>query len=391
MQKIIVLLLASSLTLSAMSYKSFKKHVLKNSKILQSKQLSVQAVQEESNILLRPSNPNLELEGSHFDPDLSRNAYGYSVGISQNIRTGSYFKSLQNKADANRQLAYTYMTQGRAAFIRELETLYTNYVYQEKLLTLLHREYSLSKRISSIVKEQYQNGSQTKVEYLKTKTQALTVKTEIFQTEQKVQSIYYALLGLAGINKKVSLQKTFIYPVSSRINKSSKASPSQKILEAKAKVYESDLQVNNRVLKSFNLKAGIEKEPDQSILRIGVSIPLPFFDQNREERALAMIKMQQAKLDQEQLLLSQETQKKALHHSIRSLSEQYHTLKNAEAQLKELMGLLEEGYRIAKGSLFELLETKNKLIQTRKMILETQKELNTQRITLNYLKGKYNE
>ena len=62
-----------------------------------------------------------------------------------------------------------------------------------------------------------------------------------------------------------------------------------------------------------------------------------------------------------------------------------------EKDQNELLLLFEEGYRISKGSLLDLLLTKRKLVSTRKTLIETVKLLNEQKIQLNYLQGKYND
>jgi outer membrane protein TolC len=77
--------------------------------------------------------------------------------------------------------------------------------------------------------------------------------------------------------------------------------------------------------------------------------------------------------------------------AIRELSNQYHALKILQTEQQELTALLQEGYTIAKGSLFQLMTAKNKLIQTRKSLLQTQKMINDQKIELRFLQGDYND
>jgi len=77
--------------------------------------------------------------------------------------------------------------------------------------------------------------------------------------------------------------------------------------------------------------------------------------------------------------------------SIRELSAQYNALKTLQKEQQELTSLLQEGYKIAKGSLFEMMSAKDKLIQTRKALLQTQKIMNDQKIELRFLQGDYND
>jgi hypothetical protein len=219
----------------------------------------------------------------------------------------------------------------------------------------------------------------------------MMVRTNILSAKRTAKSTYYQMLGLSGLNREVTLQKKFIYPLSSTITGSGGNSPLSNILSAQKENFASEVEINDRSFKSYSLLGELEKEPDQSIARIGISLPIPLFNQNREEKALATIKMRQAELDQEYLQANETMQREALTYSIRELTTQYQSLKVLEKEQKELMELFEEGYRISKGSLLDLMLTKQKLVNTWKSLLSTHKMVNDQRIELNYLQGKYNE
>ena len=391
MIKILMIFFTFSLTLFGMSYAKLKKHTLKHAKVLKSQQLSLQVAQQKNHILLRTTNPTLTLEASRFNDTLNNSDFGYSINTSQTIRTESYFNGLKEKTYASTLLNKAFVTQGKARYIKTLEEVYTDYVYQNKMLKLLKEEYKLSKEVTSIVKERYKNGSDTKVSYLQAKTETLTLKTQMYTTKQQQDKLYYQLLVIAGFSKKVKLEKKFIYSVSPKVKHTSKPSPQQKVLQAKEKLYQSDLTMSMSGVQSYDLYAGMEKEPDQSILRVGISIPLLVHNDRSEERVLARLQGQQAKLDSEQLSLNLHSQKKMLRASIRELSMQYHTLKALQKEQHTLFLLLQEGYQIAQGSLFQLMHVKNRLIQTRKSLIQTDKIINNQKIQLYFLQGDYNE
>ncbi len=391
MTKIIMLFLTFSLTLFGMSYAKFKEHTLKNSKILKSQQLSLQATQQENNILLRTANPTLSLEASRFDEEIGKNSFGYSISASQTIRTSSYMEGIKNKTYASTLLRKAFVRQGKAGYIKALEVLYTNYVYQNKMLTLLQQEYKLSNKVTDMVKERFKNGSDNKVSYLQAKTETLGLKTQTYTLKQQINTLYYQLLTIAGLRKRVSLEKKFIYSVSSKTKNSSKVSPSQQILQAKEKLYQSNLNIHQSSFQNYDVYAGVDKEPDQSILRLGINIPISIYNDRSEERMLAKLQSQQVKLDREQLSLNVHSQKQMLKASIGELSAQYNALKTLQKQQQELTSLLQEGYKIAKGSLFEMMSAKNKLIQTKKSLLQTQKIINDQKIELRFLQGEYND
>jgi outer membrane protein TolC len=391
MQKIIMIFLGLSLTAFGMSYKEFKKYTQKNAKVLQSKALSIQTTQEENRILLRTQNPTLGFEASHFNLQGSDSSFQYSGSISQTIRTGNYYSGLEDKADANTLLQQAYVLDGKAGYMRTLENFYTEYVYQSKLLTLLEEEYTLSNKVSNIVKQRYENGSENKVAYLQAKTDTLSLKTEMFTTKQEMNTLYYQLLAIAGLRKKIHLEKQFIYSISSQVQTSNHTNSKQQILQAKEKLLESQIRMNESSIESYDLYSSIEDEPDQSIIRVGISIPLPIFNDKSEEKMLAKLQREQLILDSEQLEIDISTQKDMIKSSIKELSNQYQALKVLKKEQQLLNDLLQEGYKISQGSIFVMMNAKNKLIQTQKSLLQTQKIINNKKIDLRFIQGQYND
>jgi outer membrane protein TolC len=391
MNKITFVFLGLSITAFGMSYTQFKAHTLKHAKALQSQALDISKTQAKNALVLRTKNPTVSLEVGRYDPEFQSEAYGYSVSASQKVRTNSYLDALTNNADAQTVLSRLLTTQGKAIYIKTLETLYTNYVYQSKMLTLLKEEIKLSKKMTSIAKERYKNGSETKVIYLQAKTQSLSLKTELHSIKVQRDRLYYKLLAMAGYTQKVSLDKKFIYTIHSKSRYENSVNIQEQILQAKQKIYASELATKSETFRSYELTAGLEKEPEQSILRVGISLPLPLYHNRAEEKILAKLKMQQLILDQEQLSLTNHNNKKMLKSAMNERTQQYQALKLLKKEQQSLTNLLTEGYQIAQGSLFELMLSKNRLIQTKKQLLQTQKEINMQNIALRYLQGAYND
>jgi len=386
-----MIFLTLGLSAYGMSYEKFKKYTQKNAKVLQSQVLSLQTTQEQNKILLRSQNPIFGLEASRFNPQGTDSSFQYSGSISQTIRTGNYYSGLEEKADANTLLQQAYVRDGKAGYIRTLENFYTEYVYQSKLLTLLQEEYTLSNKVNHIVKQRYENGSENKVAYLQAKTDTLSLKTEMFTTKQEMNALYYQLLAIAGLTKKVHLEKQFIYSISSQIATSSHTNPKQQILQAKEKLLKSQIRMNESSIESYDLYSSIEDEPDQSIVRIGISIPLPIFNDKSEEKMLAKLQREQLTLDSEQLEIDIFTQKERLKSSIKELVNQYQALKTLKKEQQLLNDLLQEGYKISQGSIFIMMNAKNKLIQTQKSLLQTQKNINNKKIDLRFIQGQYND
>ncbi len=391
MKKIIMIFLTFSLFSFGMSYEKFKKLTLKNAKFLQRQALSLQVTQEQNNILLRSQNPTLGLQVSRFNPKQISTSYNYAAFLTQSIRTGNYYGAQEDQASAQSLLQNAYVQDGKAGYISTLEKLYTEYVYQNKLLALLQDEYRLSKQVTDIVKQRYDTGSENRVSYLQAKTDTIALKTQMYTTRQVLKTLYYQLLSIAGLKKSVSLEKNFIYTVSGKNTNEIKTNTKQKILDAQTKLLKSKIRMNESIINSYQIYGGIENEPDQSILRVGINIPIPVFNTKSEEKQLAKLQAQQLSLDKEQLEIDLFTQAKMLNASIKELSAQYYALKSLKTEQHTLYKLLKEGYEIAQGSIFVMMNTKNKLIQTQKSLLQTQKMINTQKIELRFIQGQYND
>ena len=391
MKKIVMISLGVSICAFGMSYDTFKKYTEKNAKILQKQALSLEHTQAKNLIRLRSKNPTMGLEASQFSPTGIDNSFHYAVSVSQTVRTSSYFEGLEQKSDALYLLQEAFVSDGKAGYLRKLEILYTQYVYQSKLLSLLKNEYNLSKKVSNIVEIRYKNGSETKVAYLQAKTDTLALKTQMFSSKQEMNKLYYQLLSIAGLKKKVSLEKQFIYEISAHINHNTKQNSRQKILSAQAKVLKGQLSMDKNRIEEYEVYAGIDDEPEQSVLRLGVSMALPIFNNKSEERRLVKLKSQELALDKEQLDIDLYTQTQMIHASIKALWEQHRTLKILKDEQQQLNNLLQEGYKISQGSIFVMMNAKNKLIQTQKSLLQTKKEINMQKIELYFIKGIYND
>ncbi len=376
---------------STMSYTKLKHYALTHSKILKSQALSLQITKQKNNIALRSKNPQLNFGISQYNPDMTSSQYGYTVTASQTLRTQSYIKGIEAKTLAKEKLQSALITQGKATYMKTLEKRYTEYVYADKLLLLLKKEYKLSNKVTTIVKERYQSGSENRVSYLRAKTETLALKTEISMIKQQINRYYHQLLAMAGFQKNISIQKRFIYKVSSKFKKGSKPLAQKKILEAKKQQYASQIEMNQNSFQEYDIYAGIEKEPDQSIVHLGISFSLPLHHDRAQERTLAKLKMHQIELEEAQLSLDINRQKRMLKESIKELTIQYHSLKALQKEQQGLTTLLKEGYTIAQGSLFELMRAKNKLLQTQKTLLQTKKMINDQKIELRFLQGDYND
>ncbi len=388
--KAILLLTVASMWLlaetTAMSFESFKQKTLKNSNTINAQKLSIDIAQKEQSLSENYANPSIGAGSNRYENDK-----GWEIGFAQPVRLPGFGSDLKRLNDSKVEFAVASYQQKRAEFIRNLEISYTEFVYQKQSILLLQRELELAKRIESISKNRLKNGVGTRAKHLRATIETKSVETKLLAQKQNANNYYFRLLELASISKQPLLEAKFIYPVLRDFNSSKALNPELIKIQKEAERFENEAKVANHGIKSIDISAGYEKEPDDKILSFGASMALPIFSTSKERVQLARIKANQNAYELKQLKIRQKLQKSALINSLSTLKEQYSALLTQQESQEKLLKLYQEGYEISKGSLLELIDVKNSLLQTGKNLLDINRDANLQRIQLNYIQGTYNE
>ncbi len=378
-----VWLLADSTTIS---FKEFKEEALKSSNIINAQKLSIDIAEKESIISKNYDNPSIEAGSNRYENDK-----GWEVGFAQPVRLPGFGSDLKRLNESKVELEVASYQQKRAEFIRNLEISYTEFVYQKESILLLQRELELAKEIEAISKSRLKNGVGTRAKHLRATIETKSVETKLLAQKQSANNYYFRLLELASISKEPLLEAKFIYQVLRDFNSSKSLNPELIKIQKEADRFENEAKVANHGIKSIDISAGYEREPDDKILSFGASIALPIFSRSKERVQLARIKANQNAYELEQIKIKEKLQKSALIKSLSTLKEQYSALLNQQEAQERLLKLYQEGYEISKGSLLELIDVKNSLLETGKNLLDTKRDANLQRIQLNYIQGTYNE
>jgi outer membrane protein TolC len=195
---------------------------------------------------------------------------------------------------------------------------------------------------------------------------------------------------LANIDENIQLDSQFIYPL---LLNSVASSTNPKLMFAKKRqnTLQKKAESLDHSIKTLNLVAEYEKEPDDEVKTLGVEFALPIFANSSQEARLAKIKARQHKLQINMLKTKEQLSQKRLEQTLENLKIQYASMLKQIQKQKKLLELFEEGYRISKGSLMELLDVKNHLIINKRKLLNIQKETNLKQIQLNFMLGAYND
>ena len=368
-----------SLSLFAMSFEEFKDEAVQKSFLLQKSQLQIQKSILQKEKSLRKSNP--EFEGNIAKYGLEA---GFELTMKLPYRLDSFLQDLKVSLQKNILVAKYQKALAKKEFVKNIERLYTKYIYQMRKTANIKQELTIQHRLLSIAKEKFRKGFGKKIDILKIESKLLTLSNSLYEQKQKAQKALYELYRFAALEYPIDGDK-FLYSFDDfkllRVDGLFvQLLDMQKSLSlAQAKVYGHNLQ-------NIDLVVNYEKEPESEIVRAGISFAFPLF-KKEQERRIALLKAKEMEAKKEVLQKTLQIYKNELLQRFVFLQNRAKALQKAKTKLQNLLHLYEESYRIDKSSLLDLINTKDELIATQNALLNIFYEVNILVIEANYLKG----
>jgi len=386
MKKLLTLALLSS-ALYAEGFEQFLNRAVQTSPLLKASNLRVEQSTHKGKILTRYENPNLEVEASYFTPDTSNNAFGYRASYSQPVRLWGVGDAKNTLADANMALSKADYVQAKASFIYGLSLQYTDYALNDLLMVLAKEELTLANTIYSISKERYEAGTVSRGVMLQAQVDFKMTEARIQSLALRRQRSYYMLLKKSGITEQVIIDPDYTFSLET----SSGTNPQLLQLENQLKSAQASAELNSNDVEWMAINAEYEKEPDQDIYRLGATIPLAFFKTKEQEQQIAKLEATRSEM------LRNNAQSKII-IELQRLDYEASALRNLQRidedvldGEQELLGMYEDGYKIASINLLALQDAKARLIETKERLIRIKIELDRNAITQNYLQGTYND
>ena len=373
----------------AESFDVFLHKAIDNSPYLKASTLGIDQAKEEGSAITRYKNPSLELEYSRFEPDIGDSDNGFRVNYAQPIRLWGVGNDKERLSEAVLHSANADYVQKRAGFIRDLSLLYTRYAELKMLVGLGEEEQRIAKKIYEISKARYEAGTISRGVTLQSQVAYEMIQIRNESLSLTAMQSYYYLLKQAGINQELEVDTEHEFTIKALSNNAQ--NPDVINLHGVQKKAISQAAVNTNTVEWMSLYAEYENEPEQNIARIGVNLPLTFFNTKSQEKQIArleadkvdlLIQNKHAQLDIDNNRLQKQRQK------LTRLKDQ--NTKVLETEI-ELLKMFEEGYKIANINLIELQDIKNKVIETKERLIQIKTALNQNAITTNYMQGSYNE
>ena len=376
--------------LGAQDFETFLKNAIQNSPYLKANQLGIAQANENATLTTRYKNPTLALEASNFSPDIGDSEAGYRVALTQPIRLWGVSGAREDLATAQKSEAQSLVKLSRADFVRNLSLLYSEYKSSLSAEALAREELLISQKIAEITKARFENGTIAKVKYIQAEVDKKRV--ENFLNKMRVNSLssYYKLIGFAGATTEVELDNKYIFTLSEQ---ASGVTNSAQLTYSKSKTKSALAlaELNSNRVEWVDIYGEFESEPDQSIARVGVDIPLAVFNTKSQERTIAKLQAKKSELISENINTTLNIKLKELAKSIESLNGLQLSTSELLTSQKELLLMYEDAYKIASIDLIELQVIKNRMIETKEdaIKIELSKEQNI--IQHNFLTGEYNE
>jgi len=385
---LLVLLLTVSLS-QAEDFDTFLQDAIKKSPYLKANSLNIDRAQEQASLTTRYKNPSLRLVTSNFSEDKKSDTLGYAVGLTQPLRLWGLSDAREGLANAQKGEASSFVQLNRANFVKRLSLLFVKYkkVQEDKKLAKL--ALNISKKIAAISKSRFKNGTITQAKYIQAKVDVKRGKNFLNKVDIISLESYYSLLGFSGISDEVALDSAYEFHLSA--NHSGINSASVAFTKSKQKRAEAQAELNSHKIEWVTAFGKFEKEPTQSIARIGVNIPLAVFNRKTQEKQIAKLQVKTSKLIAQNQINAITKSLKKLDISINALNVLEQSTQELLESQNELLLMYENGYKIANINLIELQMIKNQMIKTKAELINIQTKREQNIIEHNFLTGEYNE
>jgi len=389
MNRSLFLFLLITISSYAQSFEGFLQKALINTPLLKASTLQIEQAQSEGELQLRYKNPNVTLESSSFESSLGTTDSGHRFSITQPLRLWGISSDKKRYAKALLKSAKAKNSRTKAQFIRDISLDYLGYVKSKKFLALGEEEIKLAKKIYDISTERYKVGTISKGKVLQAKVDYDVAQSSYNNLSLIEYEKYSFLLKSAGISQEIALDCEHQFKL--KMEKLEALSPDQMLLESQSEEAQALAEVNEHSIEWVKLFGEYEREPEQNIMRVGLSFPIALFNTKSQERRIAKLESQKNKLltDVKKVQDSIE-QRRLIQESQRLAQLKKHSLEILKTE-QELLLMYQEGYKIANIDLLELQTIKNRVIESKERLITIQTRLQSNIINQNYLLGNYNE
>jgi len=312
-------------------------------------------------------NPEFEIGAgpSRYRSGDSRDARNnYGVGISQQLEFPDVRAARRSVAESNIKVVDAGASLLKLDLLTRVKSAFYNVVQRQAVLKIAQEDTQLLKQIRERVKLRVDVGEAPKFELIKADTEALAAERDYQAALVRVNEAKALLRGLIGtavpsefdVTGELPMQQRL--PVLSQLQGQLPDSPFLQQVRNATDVAEARLKLEESLrMPGLTLKAGVDTDPDVSMLRMGLAIPLPLWNQRQGQiaEASAIVNQTRNVLSERQLLLNRDLE--AAYQRYLIAQGQLDAFDNgllsqAEAALK----VAESAYRFGERGILEYLD-----------------------------------
>ena len=389
---VFMIFLCSSQILNAEDFRYLLNKAIESNSNLKSSEIEIDLVKEKGSILTRFNNPTIDLNYSNykFKEQINKDN-GYGVSLTQKIVPWNVANDKTRLSETTIKNEVDKYNLDKQEFIKELSIKYTIYAKNKKFFNVIKESEDIANKVYDISNQQYKVGAITKAELLQSEIELMDIKKKKDELNLEIMNTYYDLIRFSGIDQEIhfNLESDYKFKITKSINL--EKNPFINSEESKKDMLLAEAKLDSNIIDSFDLIYSYSEEPDQIVNQVGISLPLPIFNIKSEEGKIA--KLEAMKMN---LLVNKEKQQALMEYEKlvkeRVLLEDLK--KKNETVLKLQLDALEismEKLKMFKISIFDIQNSKIKLIQTMTDIINIETALNQNAISINYIQGEHND
>ncbi len=389
---VFMIFLCSSQILNAEDFRYLLNKAIESNSNLKSSEIEIDLVKEKGSILTRFNNPTIDLNYSNykFKEQINKDN-GYGVSLTQKIVPWNVANDKTRLSETTIKNEVDKYNLDKQEFIKELSIKYTIYAKNKKFFNVIKESEDIANKVYDISNQQYKVGAISKAELLQSEIELMDIKKKKDELNLEIMNTYYDLIRFSGIDQEIhfNLESDYKFKITKSINL--EKNPFINSEESKKDMLLAEAKLDSNIIDSFDLIYSYSEEPDQIVNQVGISLPLPIFNIKSEEGKIA--KLEAMKMN---LLVNKEKQQALMEYEKlvkeRVLLEDLK--KKNETVLKLQLDALEismEKLKMFKISIFDIQNSKIKLIQTMTDIINIETALNQNAISINYIQGQHND
>lgn len=324
-------------------------------------------------------NPEVSVEFENFRGSGPYRGYGNvetTYSLSQTIELGGKRGARTDAARAARSTAGLDLAAARLDLIRDVRQAFADAVAADATVALAEEQSRLAGEVERSTLARLEAGREAPIQLGRAEIARRQAQLRLEQARRRVSAARQVLAGLTGITQAdVRLEDSWFRRVDDPATRT-EAKPTE-VLRRESEVRRSraELEVErSKAIPDVTLSGGFRRfrEGRDNAFLVGISVPIPLFDQNRGAIRKARAELVAAEADLAAERIDQERRVIAAHAILEEARDTAMVLQAKIIPIAEKgFSAAQEGYRQGKFSYLEMLEAQRTLFDARREMIET--------------------